>query len=310
MPELEQVDGEGLGCTTLHQAPHHIVGFLEMYERIDLEDHRIVILERMSSPMVYLDNWALNDFALDKTLQDKFIDTINSTGGMLRVSATNIAEFGSQTDRAQVKSIIDMIDRVNDIGLINVDPGKVIRRENLLISDPSLISDTGNPSAELGLVTIHLMAQNYPETWKVSEIISIAVNDLPDRNLSNGNQRFSAKMQNLLEKARNDQTYLEKASKRFKGNKISGPKFQRPTRELFEMAFDFVIRNQNMKMTHFGEWNDLFHVIVPVSCCDIVLIDKRWVTFISQTGFGQPDIAKVFSKKSIDGFFLAIENWE
>jgi len=280
-----------------------------MYERIDLEDHQIVIREYMSSPMVYLDNWALNDFALNKILQDKFINTINSKGGMLRVSATNIAEFGSQTDHSQVKSIVDMVERVNDLGLINVDPGEVIKRENLLIADPSSISYIGNPSAELGLVTNYLMAQNYPAIWKASEIIANAVNDLPDRNLSNGNQSFSEKMQNLLEKARNDPAYLEKASKRFKENKLRGPKYQRPTREIFEMAFDFVIRNQNMKMTQFSEWNDLFHVIVPVSYCDIVLIDKRWKTFILQTGFGQPNIAKVFSKKSICDFFVAIENW-
>jgi hypothetical protein len=76
------------------------------------------------------------------------------------------------------------------------------------------------------------------------------------------------------------------------------------------MAFDFVIKNQNMKMREFGGWNDLFHVIVPVSYCDIVLIDGRWVTFISQTGFGYPDIAKVFSKRQLDDFFHTFENRE
>jgi hypothetical protein len=281
-----------------------------MYERFDLEDHRINIREHFSSPMVYLDHWALNDLALDKNLQDKFVNTINSIGGMFRVSVTNIAEIKSQNDRRQVESVLEMIDRINDCGLINIDPGEVIRRENLLIAAPSLIYTIGNPSTELELVTDYLMAQNYPNKWKISEIIKISVKDLPSDTLLNGNKRFSENMQNLLKKAREDQVYLAKASTRFKETKNRGPKYQAATREIFQMALDFVIRNQNMKMSNFSEWNDLFHVIVPVSYCDIVLVDKRWKTFVSQTGFIYPDIAKVFDKKSLNGFFHAIENWQ
>ena len=62
-----------------------------------------------------------------------------------------------------------------------------------------------------------------------------------------------------------------------------------------------------MKMNKHSEWMDLFHVIVPVAYCDVVLIDKRWKTFIAQTGFSCPQIAKVFDNSLLNDFFLQIE---
>ena len=55
-----------------------------------------------------------------------------------------------------------------------------------------------------------------------------------------------------------------------------------------------------------NEWHDFFHAIVPVAYCDLVLLDKRWATFISQTGLKFPDVAFAFDKKSIEGFFSTL----
>jgi hypothetical protein len=68
--------------------------------------------------------------------------------------------------------------------------------------------------------------------------------------------------------------------------------------------------NKEMKMARYSEWTDLFHVVVPVSYCDVVMIDKRWKAFIMQTCFSHPQIAKVFDKKSLDEFFQTIETWK
>ena len=76
------------------------------------------------------------------------------------------------------------------------------------------------------------------------------------------------------------------------------------------MALDFVMRNNQMKMSEYSEWTDLFHVVVPVSYCDIVMVDKRWKAFVTQTGFSYPDIAMTFDKKTSNQFFAAIETWK
>jgi hypothetical protein len=57
-----------------------------------------------------------------------------------------------------------------------------------------------------------------------------------------------------------------------------------------------------------NEWHDLNHTIVPVAYCDIVFLDGRWATFVSQSGFKSPAIAAVF--KNLDAGMDAIEGWD
>jgi len=64
-----------------------------------------------------------------------------------------------------------------------------------------------------------------------------------------------------------------------------------------------------MKMSKYSEWNDLFHLIVPVSYCDIVWVDKRWKTFLNQTGFSYPKIAMAFDKRTTTECFKRIDEW-
>jgi len=281
-----------------------------MYERIDHGNGQIEIREHFRSPMVYLDHWALNDFSLDKVLRNKFVDVMNAKGGTFRLSVFNIIELSKQADSSQVEAILSMINSIPDCGLINIDPKVVITKENAIISDPSFIFEVKNPSAEVEIVAAHIMAHNYPNEWHVSDIIRSVITELPSKTLFRSNSEFVQDMQHLLSVGRSDKDHLLKAEQRFKSFKKAGPKYERPTREIFSMSLDFVMRNSQMKMAEYSEWTDLFHVIVPVSYCDIVLVDKRWKSFITQTGYSYPDIAMAFDKKSLNEFFTAIETWK
>ncbi len=153
------------------------------------------------------------------------------------------------------------------------------------------------------------MANNYPLHWHVSQIIRSVIGELSSERLTESNQAFLEDMQNLLTVGRNDTKHLNRAKARFDKLKNNGPMYQTATRELFQMALDFVMRNKNMKMAQYSEWNDLFHLVVPVSYCDIVLVDKRWKTFMDQTGFTFPNIAMTYDKRRIDDCFNRIEEW-
>lgn len=281
-----------------------------MYERIDHSNGQIEIREYFKSPMVYLDHWALNDFSLDKVLRDKFVKVMNTNGGTFRLSVFNMIELSKQADSSQVDTILNMINSIPDSGLINNDPKVVINKENTLIYDPSLISEVKNPSAEVEIVAAYLMAHNHPEKWHVSDIIRSVIPELPSKTLLRSNSKFIQDMQRLLKVGRSDNQHLQKAGRRFKNFKKTGPQYQRPTREILAMALDFVMRNRQMKMSEYSEWTDLFHVIVPVSYCDIVMVDKRWKSFITQTGYSYPDIAMVFDKKTLNEFYTTIETWK
>jgi hypothetical protein len=278
-----------------------------MYKRIDHGNGKIEIQEHLRSPMVYLDHWALNDLSLNEDLRNRFINIMIEKGGTFRLSVYNIIELSKQADTAQVDSILNMVDSIPDCGLINIDPGEVIKKENVLLSDTSLM---GNPAIEIDIVAAHVMAQNYPTEWHVSNIIRKVISQLPSTSLDISNAEFMKDMKRLLGTGRSDCNYLRKASNRFKYLKTNGPKYQAATRELLSMTLDFIMTNKEMRMSDYSEWIDLFHVVVPVSYCDIVLIDKRWTSFIAQTGFSFPTIAMVFDKKSLKEFFRIIETWD
>jgi hypothetical protein len=281
-----------------------------MYKKVIRDDGKIELQEHFNSPMVYLDHWALNDLALDGTLRKRFVELMNKKGGTLRLSFVNIAELNKQADKSQVDAILQMIDSITDCGFINVDHNEVIAKENSLIVYPSSIAVVQNPSAEIKIVEFYLMAKNYPDTWNVSDVIRTALSEALTEDLEKSNIQFLQKTQTLLKKGRGDNKSLDRASKGFKTLKRRRPQYQTATRELVQMAVQFVFKNTTMKMTEYSEWQDIFHVIVPVSYCDLVLIDRRWRTFIAQTGFSYHQIAKVFDKSSLEDFFTTLESWQ
>jgi hypothetical protein len=63
-----------------------------------------------------------------------------------------------------------------------------------------------------------------------------------------------------------------------------------------------------MKMGN-NEWRDVFNLIVPVSYCDFVLCDNRWRDFINTTGLKYPDIANVYSKKTLEQFLFDLKHY-
>ena len=280
-----------------------------MYKIIDHGNRKIEIQEHFSRPMVYLDHWALNDIALAPELRDKFISAMNTKGGTLRLSVANIAELSSQTDCGQIQCILDMIRSIEDCGLINNDPREVIKKEDILITDPKDITEVNNPSAELEIIAAYLLAQNFPSTWHVSDILKSAIDEPSSKQLYNNNDKFLADMRHLLEIGRNDPECLKRSKSRFEKLKKKGLKYECATRELFNLSLDFIVRNKNMKMDKYSEWSDIFHLIVPVAYCDIVMLDRRWIDFIKQTGFAYPHISMTFSKRSLDSLFENIENW-
>ena len=280
-----------------------------MYKRIDHEVNKIEIQEHFRRPRVYLDHWALNDLSLNDNLRDKFVRIMSDKGGTFSLSVVNMTELSKQADKHQVESILDMIRSIEDCGLINIDAGEVIKKENILISDPTAIFHVKNPSAELDFITEYLMSNNYPFNWHVSDIIKSVIDELPSKRLSKSNEKFLDDMEHLLKVGRNDAEHLKRAKGRFGKLKKQGPKYQTATRELLQLSLDFVMRNKNMKMSQYSEWNDIFHLVVPVAYCDIVMLDRRWTTFLNQTGFSFPQIAMTFDKRTIEDLFKEIENW-
>ena len=266
-----------------------------------LDDGKELLIEKMGRPIVYLDNWAINDISLNLTFRQRFIDIIKNRQGTLRISVSNIVELLKQTDTEQINSILDFINSV-DSSLINTNFQEVITIENKILIN----GVDENPSNHLDLIRIYLLAQNWPERWSVSEFIRSVLENSSEKQFTESWDQFAKRMESFLNAVRTEKGYIEKSKTRSAATRRTGKKYDRGTRELFQLGFDFVLQNQDMTMSS-NEWHDFFHLIVPVAYCDIVLLDKRWTTFVSQTKFNYPDIAFVFNRKTIEDFFHKLE---
>lgn len=273
-----------------------------MYTIDYLEDGRHRLNEVFRRPMVYLDHWALNDLALSDSYRQRFTGILNGRDGMLRISAYSIRELANQNDKNQRHAILSLLDEV-DVGFINIHPTQVIEKENrILAGDPTV----GNPSADLSIIDIYLMAMNNPSTWSISEIVKTCLDNTNDKSFCS--EDFLAKIISTTEKVRQDTIAMGKLNKYFNKVRSSDQRYCTATRELFEMVIAFIVKNQNMRMKDISEWNDIFHLIVPVAYCDIVLLDRRWLEFVKQTGLTVPGIAYVYDKRTIEDFFTTLEH--
>ena len=266
-----------------------------------LDDGRNLLIEQLGQPIVYIDNWALNDISLRSSYRQRFIDIMKNRKGTLRLSVSNLVELLNQTDQNQIESLLSMIDSV-DAGFINTNFKDVINFENGILRGE--IDE--NPSQEIGLIWTYLLAQNWPESWTVTDVIRSVLNNSSGKYFKESWEQFAEKMKLFMANIRSNNEYTNKSKTRLAFTQKKGKKYDRATRELFQIGFNFVLQNPSMTMTS-NEWHDFFHSIVPVAYCDLVLLDKRWSTFVSQTKLAFPDIAFTFDRKSIEDFFSILE---
>lgn len=231
---------------------------------------------------------------------ERFVSTMKARKGTLRLSISNLVELMKKSDRQQISAILEMIDSI-DAGFINTNFVDVVTRENGILRGKV----HENPSQEVRLIWTYLLAQDWPESWVMSDVIRTALDNSSGDQMKESWDQFAVRMQSFLSSVRSDSKYMSQSKGRAKTTRKKGKEYDRPTRELVQLGCNFVLQNAEMKMNS-NEWHDFFHTIVPVAYCDLVLLDKRWATFISQTGLKFPDVAFVFDKKSIERFFSTL----
>ena len=276
-----------------------------MFELHKRKNGKLVIKEKHKRPLVYLDNWALSDIALNDDYRERFIKAMHKRGATLRVSIQNMDELNKQENRKQLEAILKMIDSV-DSGFINIIADDVIEKEDEIIRISHIKHE--DPIRDTLLIESRLASlelSKLPLNPTISEIISIAITGTPVR--KHKDTTFAEYMRGMLDSERNKSGGIEELNKEFHRIKQRGKEHDAATKELRDMAHLFIVINKTMKMSKSSEWYDLNHVIVPVAYCDLVLIDKKWRTFVQQTGFKFPDIAMVFDRKAIDEFFEELE---
>lgn len=261
-----------------------------------------------SRPLIYLDNWALNIFSTNNNYHSRFVDIINNLGGTIAISIVNLFEIANRDNKNQILSICKLIDSIDGDGIfIDVNPSNVIQRENNF-KHISHELPPNPPCADTQLLMGYFLHVHNPlKIPKISEaILNLYEARQSDKKFITDN--FETELYPKIESARNNKDLFEQAKRRY-SNRNHRIRTKYPyTADLNSRCIDFIVINKNMKMPN-KEWRDIFHLIVPVSYCDYVCIDKRWDHFIQSCGLKHPEIAKIYTQNTLDDFLNDLKSF-
>ena len=274
----------------------------------EVTDNGVSIEQVTSRPTIYLDQWMWCLLSEDSVLRKSFIDAASGVNATLIYSFVTLIELALIEDKKQINAIIEVMDSL-DYGFSDSNPTIVIRKEEELeISEGGIFKEV-NPCCDLELIKnyfLHVMDPLRP--FQLSSILPKLREDGTSEEYREMGQRFD-NLTPVVLKARNDPEALNRAKKRHSKKELH--RKQMPyTKDIYRLAIDFVVVNENMNMSS-NELIDLLHTVVAVAYFDFVLLDKRWCHFI-RTIFplSPPKIAHVFSQREIDNFLTKIEDFE
>lgn len=271
------------------------------------------VFHNVTSPLVYLDHWCLMEFAEEPATVARLSAAFRQSGGTLAISWLNLSEFIPVDSRQTAEEAEALIRAVwPNIAFIQVVPDPVIRLEDTEFKD----SDQRTPILDRELFDHYLqraMRSHGLNPWDPTGLIS----DLQGQNLK------TRRAQNREVGFQTSKIHYEAASERFRTEAKyrrwikavpEGPARRWPTKHLMEELDHAAIRS-GLNLFGHGNVDDLFHSIVPVSYCDLVVLDRAnthrvdtALRRLERAGLVRR-AARVFSKRTLANFWRALETW-
>jgi len=274
----------------------------------DVTDGGVTIEQVPSRPSIYLDQWMWCLLSEDSVLRNTFINTADAAHATIMYSNATLIELALIEDAKQIDAIHEVMDNL-DYGFSDFNASRVIKKEDELeIPGGGAFNDI-NPCCDLELIRNYFLNRMDPlKPFQLSAILPKLKGDVESGKFREMGLRFED-LTPIVLNARNDPEALSRAKKRHSKKELF--RKQMPyTKDIYRLAIDFVVVNENMKMSS-NEWIDLLHTVVPVAYFDFVTLDKRWCHFI-RTSFplSPPNIAHVFSQREIDKFLNKVKEFK
>lgn len=235
---------------------------------------RPVVIHTAPSPTVYLDKCVLTDVAENPGLRRRLADAIIRRGGTLCLSCVHLAEFANTTVASTAEAVEGLLlDLDRNVAFLDVRPKTVIDREN----NSSPVSAGGRAGIEPHLDD-NLVAAIHQR--------SVGVDPLDLRGLFRMVQG-SAGVELLSEIGREDDltlasiqrgralAHIDPAILRRIRRPPSAPARRMPTEDVFREITRQLLRDKTARLGP-QDMRDLFHMIVPVSYLDYVVLDGGW----------------------------------
>src|SRR2546425_3616321 len=273
--------------------------------------NRLRATQSATVPFVYLDQWAYISLAKDPQQLQRLVDAIVRLDGTLAFSVFNFFELSQVSDLEQLRRIENLFQQIwPRVAFLNSDPTEVISSEDEILRGTSnqaphlddwmlnkyveLYRPGVNPLDPKGFL-LHLQTPGFAEGFRTAY-----------RLLAERMKTAFRKMRRMYQIDENAKTEVTSLSK--------GEPIPRPTRDIFEQAV-YMAAKDNLNIHNPNHFTDFFHMVVPLSYCDLVLLDKGWAERARQVqnsvrivGLLTHDAA-VFSAKTLDQFWVAIERF-
>lgn len=266
------------------------------------------VRQSFDAPAVYLDHWAIRLFSGDRVRQDRFIAALKRKGGTLLLSNFSLAEMGGASEPQHVIDIESFLERclpnlfLTNFRLDDIQVRELQARDNAVrfwpTADLTQLKLFGELSLKAG------------SAFSLKGIAELAyTHRVPINALMRSNSRDVIA---ALTKERAEADFVRKAR--------NVPLDSRRPRSLLimgELIRGFVL-DPNAGMSE-NDAIDLIHAVMPLNCCDYVLLDAPWVERVKKMKgrlaksklAGMP-IAKCFSQRAggVDAFLADLEQFD
>ncbi|MBI1754171.1 MAG: hypothetical protein HY014_10835 [Acidobacteria bacterium] len=265
------------------------------------------VRQSFDSPTVYLDHSAIRSFSDDLCLQNRFVNALLSKRGTLLLSNISLGEFAKAEDPRHCMDAEHFIERLlpnlflTDFALDKVHEQELAEQNNL---------KRFWPSADLPQLKLFAeRAQDTPHGFSMKGFISMA-----HSNRTGFSQIINETVQSIIDghdSIRKAPDYIRKAKS------VMPSDYRTRTFVIFgELLRGFTL-DSSASISE-NDVIDFLHAVMPINCCDYVLLDGPWVERVNKmihriqkTGMIMP-IAKCSSKRDngIDSFLTDLEAFQ
>lgn len=230
-----------------------------------IEGGDLRVRQTFGAPSVYLDHWAVCEFSDDLSLQDRFVKALHAKGGTFLLSHTNLAEFTTPSDPRHATAAEEFLDRLlPNVYLTDFDLAEAEAFE----ANPALMGKRLCPSPDLPMLKF-LAARSLEAGRRITFQGFVALAHQSRAQIGKVFADVNANILAALNRQRADPKYVKLARE-------SVPSGGRTATRVVmgELMRELTIDpNATITINDIVDWQ---HAILPLLCCDFVLLDQKW----------------------------------
>lgn len=268
--------------------------------RIQETSEGIIVHPIPESPIVYLDQCALNILAKDQSLGDRLISASTDKAGTLYLSITHMLTTGAlDPRRTTYTQLRDFLDRIGPHwSVLESDAPTVIEREKQGVRAPQQDSEI------LKEIFRAPLNGRVPSAALAIEIL-IDTSELTDK-YRDLNEEHKAAMKDMFERARRSYRSDPTAKRNLDGKIYTWSPDRPPTEFIYG-----TLMHETIKAGTFAnnDGPDFEHAAVSTAYSDFVVLDTKWAERLGGMAL-PPRAAKVYAVTALDRFLGDFEAFQ